>query len=83
MNGAKMVGFIKTLQVCQYPHKFAFGHFESSPAKMFDVWNWNLDQNLTMTFINHGSLHFAIRKTFHDCKLRRSHELISFPKCSN
>ena len=46
----KMPGFIKTCD--QYLYKFKFGHFFSSPVKLYQrIWIWNLDQNLMLALL--------------------------------
>ena len=49
---SKMVGFIKTFD--QYPHKFSFGLFFSSPVKSPKV-NLNLKKNFMAPFYGWGS----------------------------
>ena len=45
-----MVEFLKTRDQCH--DKFNFGHFFSSPVKLYQrIWIWNLDQNLIIALL--------------------------------
>ena len=74
VKGAKMVVFTKPSD--QYPLKFNFDHFFSSP-----VWIRNLDKNLIMALLIMAVfiLCFSILKALYHFKITRAHKA----RCSN